>query len=40
LGFDVEALPRFANVDEARRCAEEIVALLRRYGLKAEVRQG
>jgi hypothetical protein len=39
LGFHAEALPRFANVDDARRCAEEIVALLRRFGLKAEIRQ-
>lgn len=37
-GFDPSALPVFAMTEEIRRCAEEFIAMLQRYGVKAEFR--
>jgi hypothetical protein len=40
LGFAAETLLPFAAEKEMRRCAQEIIDVLRRYGIDVELREG
>jgi hypothetical protein len=39
LGFAPDALPAFGSADALRACAQELIALLRRYGIACELRE-
>jgi hypothetical protein len=39
LGFSSENPPRFRTIKDRKRCAEEIMQVLQRYGIEAEVRR-
>lgn len=39
LGFALDALPKFASAEEMRRCAQEIIAVLRHYNIDADLRK-
>lgn len=40
LGFAAETLLPFAAEEEMRRCAQEIIDVLRRYGIDVELDEG
>ncbi len=40
LGFAVETLLPFNTEEEMRSCAQEIIDVLRRYGIDVELREG